>query len=83
MAIFGGTLDEDRIIEVEKLFGFKLPNDYKQCIIKNNGGYPEPNVFDSDDGRVEAVFNNLISFTDKDINIEMFQEFSSQKRGIH
>lgn len=72
-------LDEDKIIEVEELFGFKLPSDYKQCILKNNGAYPEPNVFDSDDGRIETVFNNLISFTDTNINIKMFHKFSSQK----
>lgn len=75
----GEPLNEDKIIEVEKLFGFQFPSDYKQCIIKNNGGYPEPNIFDSDDGRLEAVFNNLISFTDTNINIKMFHEFSSEK----
>ncbi|MEI4804045.1 SMI1/KNR4 family protein [Bacillus sp. FJAT-51639] len=73
------SLDEQEIIEVERLFGFKLPDDYKQCITKNNGGFPEPNTFDCDDGRIEAVFNDLISFTDKDLNIKMFSEFSTQK----
>ncbi|QUG40138.1 SMI1/KNR4 family protein [Psychrobacillus sp. INOP01] len=72
-------LDEMKIGEVENSFGFILPDDYKQCIIENNGGFPEPNVFDCDDGRIEAVFNNLISFTNKDLNIKMFYEFSSQK----
>lgn len=72
-------LDEIKIGEVENSFGFNLPDDYKQCIMKKNGGFPEPNNFDCDDGRIEAVFNNLISFTNKDLNIKMFYEFSSQK----
>lgn len=73
------SLDEMKIGEVENSFGFNLPDDYKQCIIENNGGFPEPNNFDCEDGRIEAVFNNLISFTNKDLNIKMFYEFSSQK----
>ncbi|MBA4538836.1 SMI1/KNR4 family protein [Bacillus aquiflavi] len=73
------SLDEKKIIEVERLFGFKLPDDYKKCIMENNGGFPEPNIFNCDDGRIEAVFNNLISFTDENLNIKMFYEFSSQK----
>ncbi|MBP3041174.1 SMI1/KNR4 family protein [Bacillaceae bacterium Marseille-Q3522] len=75
----GEHLDEKKITEVEKSFGFKFPADYKQCIMKNNGGFPEPNIFDCDDGRTEAVFNNLISFTDENLNIKMFYEFSLQK----
>lgn len=72
-------LDEKQIIEVEKLFGFQFPDDYKKCVLENNGGYPEPNIFDCDDGRIEVVFNNLISFTDENQNIKMFYEFSLQK----
>lgn len=72
-------IDEKKIVEVEKLYGFKLPDDYKLCVLNNNGGYPAPNFFDCDDGRIEAVFNNLISFTNDDININMFYEFSFRK----
>jgi SMI1-KNR4 cell-wall len=72
-------IDEKKIAEVEELFGFNLPDDYKQCVINNNGGFPEPNIFDCDDGRIEVVFNNLISFTNEDMNIKMFYEFSLQK----
>lgn len=72
-------LDEKVISEVELLFGVKLPEDYKQCIKENNGGYPEPNAFDWDDGSTGSVFNNLISFTNKDLNIKMFAELSEQR----
>ncbi|MFD2214907.1 SMI1/KNR4 family protein [Metabacillus endolithicus] len=72
-------IGEKKLVEVEEKFGFTFPADFKQCVIYNNGGFPDPNVFDCDDGRIEVVFNNLISFTNKDINIQMFYEFSAQK----
>ncbi|CAH2463216.1 SMI1/KNR4 family protein [Bacillus sp. S4] len=75
----GGSLAEDKIVEVESLFGFSLPDDYKKCVMENDGGYPEPNTFDCDSGRIEAVFNDLISLTDEDLNIKMFSEFAIQK----
>lgn len=67
-------LDDKIISVVEKLFGVKLPDDYKQCIKENNGGYPKPDVFNLDDGSEGFVFNNLISFTDEDLNIKMLAE---------
>lgn len=73
------TISESKINEIEKLFGMKFPSDYRKCIMDNNGGFPEPNVFDCDDGTIEVVFNHLISFTNEDENIEMYQEFSSKK----
>ncbi|QHA91158.1 SMI1/KNR4 family protein [Bacillus sp. N1-1] len=72
-------LNDSKINEIEKSFGIKFPSDYRKCIINNNGGFPEPNIFDCDDGRIEVVFNNLISFTNKDLNIKMYEEFSSKK----
>jgi hypothetical protein len=70
-------VEEEKITEIEKLYGVILPYDYKECIKENNGGFPEPNIFDCDDESIEKVFNNLISFTDENVNIRMFQEFSS------
>ena len=71
-------VEEGEIIEIEKLYGVILPCDYKQCIKENNGGFPEPNIFDCDE-ETEMVFNNLISFTDEDVNIRMFRGLSSQR----
>ncbi len=78
--LFGTPIeDEKQITEVEQLFGYKLPDDFKKCIVINNGGSPVPNTFDCDDGRIGAVFNNLLSFTDVNINIRMFSEYAPQK----
>ena len=49
-------LDDKIISEVENSFGVTLPDDYKQCIKENNGGYPEPNVFDWDDWKYRICF---------------------------
>lgn len=76
--LFTEPLLEEEITEIEKIYGVMLPSDYKQCIKENNGGFPEPNIFDCDDGSTEMVFNNLISFTDENVNIRMFHEFTSQ-----
>ncbi|MFJ7744617.1 SMI1/KNR4 family protein [Peribacillus sp. NPDC097295] len=64
---------ESVIALVEKAFGIEYPEDYKKCIMKYNGGFPHPNIFNFKDGR-QGVFNDLISFTDKDLKIEMFYE---------
>lgn len=72
-------LDDKTISEVENLFGVKLPEDYKQCIKENNGGYPQPKNFDWDDGS-KSVFDSLISFTHERLNIKMFlDKFESLK----
>ncbi len=36
-----GAIDEQVIIAVENSFGVRFPDDYRECIKKNNGGYPE------------------------------------------
>lgn len=44
---------------------------------KNNGGYPEPNIYDINDDEGGAVFDCLLSFTNKDANIEVVYELTS------
>ncbi|MGE7902932.1 SMI1/KNR4 family protein [Peribacillus sp. NPDC094092] len=69
--------DEGVIASIERLFEIEYPDDYKMCVMKYNGGFPEPNIFNFGEGQ-QGVFNDLISFTDNDINIGMFYEqFSS------
>ncbi|MGE7186632.1 SMI1/KNR4 family protein [Peribacillus sp. NPDC006672] len=65
--------DESVIASIEKAFDIEYPDDYKICVMKYNGGFPEPNIFNFSEGQ-QGVFNDLISFTDNDINIEMFYE---------
>lgn len=61
-------LNEQIISKVEKSLGTELPSDYKQCIIKYNGGSPDPSVFNFKDGGT-GQFGYLLSFTG-DPNIE-------------
>lgn len=72
------SVDEKTISEIEKSFGIKFPQDYKECVLQNNGGCPKPDNFDfSDENEGGAVFNNLLSFTG-DFNIEVVYEFSKE-----
>lgn len=53
------------IIEsVEHRLQITLPEDYKQFVLKYDGGYPSPNHFKVD-GKVE-IFNNLISLDENE-----------------
>lgn len=53
------------IIEsVEHRLQVTLPEDYKQFVLKYDGGYPSPNHFKVD-GKVE-IFNNLISLDENE-----------------
>ena len=57
----------DLIDEFESFVSYKLPKDFKECVMQYNGGYPEREAFDTDstEGR---VFNNLLSFNKEDIS---------------
>lgn len=52
---------ESLIDEFEELCGYKFPASFRECIIKNNGGKPEFDVFDTvvEEGR---AFHFLFSF---------------------
>ncbi|REK76865.1 SMI1/KNR4 family protein [Paenibacillus paeoniae] len=70
-----GPVDDATIAAIEQLFHVTFPQDYKNCIKQFNGGYPEPSSFDYDNG-AQGIFHDLISFTNNDLNISMFQEFA-------
>lgn len=56
----------DIIESVENRLEITLPEDYKQIVLKYDGGYPNPNHFKVD-GKVE-IFNNLISLDENEYN---------------
>jgi cell wall assembly regulator SMI1 len=63
-----GSVDEKTIAKVEEKFSIRFPQEYKECVMKYNGGHPVPNVFYfTDEG--EGCFDHLLSFT-SDPNIE-------------
>ncbi len=60
------TLESESLIdEFEQLCGYKFPTSFRECVIKNNGGTPEYNVFDTEI-EVERMFNFLFSFNKKE-----------------
>ncbi|MDA7027418.1 SMI1/KNR4 family protein [Bacillus sp. CLL-7-23] len=62
-------LNEQILSEVEESFGIKFPSDYKECVIRFNGGRPHPSVFNFKDGGT-GEFGYLLSFTEEP-NIKM------------
>lgn len=63
-------LAEDTAIrKLEKDLGRVLPEDYVECVMKNNAGYPSLKKF-ATVSAVEHICNNLLSFDEKkDVNI--------------
>lgn len=54
------------IEEFEKQFNFNFPNEYKECVLKYNDGFPSNKYkFDTEKTR-EHVFKTLLSFNKKD-----------------
>ena len=52
---------EELIDEFEELREYKFPAFFREFVIKNNGGVPEYNIFDTED-EVERVFKSLFTF---------------------
>ncbi|MFC7677701.1 SMI1/KNR4 family protein [Paenibacillus sp. GCM10028914] len=68
-----GEVSEDIINKVERTYDIVFPKDYRECVIRNNGGHPKPNIFFyKDEG--EGVFEHLLSFTSEP-NIVVVYEF--------
>ncbi|ALB44453.1 SMI1/KNR4 family protein [Clostridium beijerinckii] len=61
-------VDDMTITKFEEKFSISFPKEYKECVIKYNGGHPIPNAFYFAD-KGEGVFDHLLSFT-SDPNIE-------------
>lgn len=59
-------VESTTISKAEDILSVKFPKEYVQIIMKNDGGYPNPNRFDLDGS--EEIFNNLLSFDEEDIS---------------
>ncbi|HDR4736958.1 TPA: SMI1/KNR4 family protein [Bacillus cereus] len=53
-------ITDNEIKKVEEYFNIKLPNDFIECVKENDGGYPQPKVFDIA-GQDESTFNDLLT----------------------
>ncbi|MCL2797367.1 MAG: SMI1/KNR4 family protein [Firmicutes bacterium] len=70
-------VDKTPIEKFEKMIGAIMPNDYVECAVKNNAGYPVQEVFLTESG-VEHVFNNLLSF-DESKRMNIFKTYESAR----
>jgi hypothetical protein len=57
--------DESSLERVEIKYAFPIPDDLKDCIIKNNGGVPVPSSFDFGENKNKA-FGGLLSYNEGD-----------------
>lgn len=56
---------KENIEIVEQKLQYNFPNDFKECVLKNNYGTPENYIFYLLDGS-EKVFGSLLSFNEED-----------------
>ena len=56
---------KENIAKVEKKLDYIFPDDFKECVLKNNYGTPENNIFYLPDG-TQKVFGGLLSFNEED-----------------
>lgn len=71
------------INDFERENGIIFPSDLKKSFIKNNGGRPSKNIFDTDRSK-EKVFKALLSFNKSDPeNIYIvFSVLNKEKKGL-
>ncbi|MFC4620414.1 SMI1/KNR4 family protein [Camelliibacillus cellulosilyticus] len=55
------SITDREIKRVETQFNVKLPNDFVECVKRNDGGSPIPNVFDIKEQEPD-ILNNLLTF---------------------
>jgi hypothetical protein len=71
--------DNTQINKLKVMIGEELPSDFAECLLKNNAGYPTPNVFDTKLG-TQHIFNNLLPFDEsEDENIFKVYRFISEE----
>lgn len=58
---------KDLIDEFEKFIGYTFPISFRNCVVKNNGGYPDKYVFVTKMGCEECI-EYFLSFNKEDIS---------------
>lgn len=67
--------DKHQIKKLEEILGVTMPDDYIECVMKNNAGYPSLKIFTTDVEN-EHVFNNLLTF-DESKSVNIFNTYKS------
>lgn len=59
------------ISDFERKFNFKFPDEYRECVLKYNGGRPSKKVFDTEKVK-EREIKSLLSFNHNDLETMWF-----------
>lgn len=59
-----GIVSEQELAALEKQLGINLPNDYRDFLKKNNGGYPEPDGFSFSNGEDGSSVDKFLEVSD-------------------
>ncbi|MGP3591072.1 SMI1/KNR4 family protein [Vagococcus sp. WN89Y] len=59
-----GALSEQEVANLENQLRIKLPSDYREFLKKHNGGYPQPDSFDFDDGNDGSSVDKFLEVGD-------------------
>ena len=59
-------LSSESISEFETVIKYKFPDDFKKCVLENNGGRPDSRAFDTDCTK-ERELKSFLSFNKDDI----------------
>ncbi len=57
--------NEENIKRIEKIINVKLPCEYIECVLKNNAGYPNKNIYNTKEEKGK-VFESLLSISNED-----------------
>ena len=74
---YASPVSERQINNVEKIWGFTVPNCLKEIIKIGNNGFPSKNKFDAKDTK-EHVIKTLLSYNENDIE-NVFTAFAALK----
>ena len=68
-------LDRAPIKKLEEVVGVAIPEDFIECVVRNNAGYPSHERFETAEG-IEHICNNLLSFDEKK-NVNIYNTYDS------
>lgn len=74
-----GPTDDSQICSFEDHIGYRLPEDYRQFLLRHNGGHPDPDaftldIFDYEEEDVVMCFFPMRDLSLGSIEVEEFQE---------
>ncbi len=56
-------ISKETFLSIEKKFNFTFPSDYKEFLLKHNGGIPSHQYFSTIDGKIEEILSRFLSIS--------------------